>query len=175
MDSMLTESIRKVKLLLCDVDGVLTDGGIILDDNGIETKRFDVKDGHGLTLLRQAGIQVALLTGRISQVVSRRADELNITEVIQGARDKKKAYQDLKNRTGFQNEEIAYVGDDVVDIPILQQVGVAIAVQDAVEEVKAVVHYVTSCPGGKGAIREVVELLLKTQNQWDNVLERYYR
>lgn len=171
----LAERICKIKLVICDVDGVLTDGGIIIDANGVETKRFDVKDEHGLKLLQRAGIHVALLTGRTSQVVSYRADELNITEVIQGAKNKINAYEALKERTGYQDEEIAYIGDDVVDIPVLRQVGVALAVQDAVDEVKAIAHYVTAQPGGKGAVREIVQLILKTQNLWARVMERYYR
>lgn len=175
MERTLAERICKIKLLLSDVDGVLTDGGIIIDEKGVETKRFDVKDGHGLKLLQRAGIQVALLTGRTSPVVSHRANELQVTEVIQGAKDKKKAYEELKDRTGYQDEEIAYVGDDVVDIPVLRRVGVAIAVRDAVDEVKTIVHYVTSRPGGKGAIREVAQLILQTQDHWDRLMERYYR
>jgi 3-deoxy-D-manno-octulosonate 8-phosphate phosphatase (KDO 8-P phosphatase) len=173
METGLTEKIRKITLLLSDVDGVLTDGGIIIDDNGIETKRFNVKDEHGIKLLQRAGIEVVLLTGRTSKVVSHRAAELNITKIIQGAKDKKAAYTLLKEQTGYTDEEIIYVGDDVVDIPILKQVGVAIAVNDAVDEVKAIVDYVTSRPGGQGAIREVAELILKTQNHWTRLMERY--
>jgi 3-deoxy-D-manno-octulosonate 8-phosphate phosphatase (KDO 8-P phosphatase) len=173
MKSELIERIRQIKLLLSDVDGVLTDGGIIIDDHGLETKRFNVKDGHGIKLLQRAGIEVALLTGRTSKVVSHRAAELHITNIIQGAKDKKTAYRGLKEQTGYADEEIAYVGDDVVDIPILRQVGVAIAVEDAVDEVKAVADYVTSRPGGQGAIREVAECILKTQNHWDRLMERY--
>jgi 3-deoxy-D-manno-octulosonate 8-phosphate phosphatase (KDO 8-P phosphatase) len=173
MEAGLTERICKITLLLSDVDGVLTDGGIIIDDNGLETKRFNVKDGHGIKLLQRAGIQVALLTGRTSKVVSHRAAELNITVIIQGAKDKKAAYTALKEQTGYSDEEIAYVGDDVVDIPILKRVGVAIAVEDAVDEVKAVVDYVTSRPGGQGAIREVAELILRAQNHWNRLMERY--
>lgn len=174
MDKPLTERMSRIKLFICDVDGVLTDGGIILDSNGVETKRFDVKDGHGLKLLQRAGIQVALLTGRESQIVSYRADELQITEVIQGAKNKAEAYETLKARTGCQDAEIAYVGDDVVDIPVLRQVGLALAVEDAVDEVRAIAHYISSLPGGKGAVREIVQLILKTQNLWEGVLERYY-
>lgn len=173
MEPELIERIRKIKLLLSDVDGVLTDGGIIIDDNGIETKRFNVKDGHGIKLLQRAGIEVALLTGRMSKVVSYRAAELNITNVVQGAKDKKTAYKALREQTGFADEEIAYVGDDIVDIPILRRVGVAIAVEDAVDEVKAVADYVTSCSGGQGAIREVAECILKTQDHWERLMERY--
>jgi 3-deoxy-D-manno-octulosonate 8-phosphate phosphatase (KDO 8-P phosphatase) len=173
MEPELIERIRKIKLLLSDVDGVLTDGGIIIDDNGIEIKRFNVKDGHGIKLLQQAGIEVALLTGRMSKVVSHRATELNITNIIQGAKDKKAAYRTLREQTGYVDEEIAYVGDDIVDIPILRRVGVAIAVKDAVDEVKAVADYVTSCSGGQGAIREVAECILKMQNHWERLMERY--
>ncbi len=170
----LAERITKIQFLICDVDGVLTDGGIVLDDNGVETKRFDVKDGHGLKLLQRAGIRVALLTGRTSQVVSLRAKELYITEVIQGAKHKKEAYHALQERTGYQDEEIAYVGDDVGDLPVLRRVGVAFTVQDAVDDVKAMVHYVASRPGGKGAVREIVQFILQTQERWDAVMERYY-
>lgn len=173
MKSDLSDRIGKIRVLLCDVDGVLTDGGIILDDHGIETKRFDVKDGHGIKMLQRAGIGVALLTGRISPVVAYRAAELNITDVIQGATDKKAAYNDLKVQIGRCDEEIAYIGDDVVDLPILRQVGVAIAVRDAVDEVKAIADYVTSRSGGSGAVREVAELILKTQQHWELLMERY--
>ena len=169
----LTARIHKIKLLLSDVDGVLTDSGIFIDSNGVETKRFDVKDEHGIKLLQRAGLCVALLTGRTSKVVTYRAEELNIVHVIQGAKNKKKAYEALKEQTGYRDEEIAYVGDDVVDIPVLQQVGVAIAVQDAVDEVKAVAHYITLCPGGRGAIREVAQLILKAQNHWECLMQRY--
>ncbi|MBD3309401.1 HAD-IIIA family hydrolase [candidate division KSB3 bacterium] len=167
--------LQKIKLLVCDVDGVLTAGGIIIDDQGRETKRFDVKDDHGLKLLQRAGLQVALLSGRSSDIVTHRAKELNISYTIQGAKDKRKAYATLKQECGYQDDEIAYVGDDVVDIPILTQVGVAIAVQDAVEEVKAVAQYITARPGGHGAIREVVHLILKAQNHWKRLMERYYQ
>lgn len=171
----LTERIHKIMLLLADVDGVLTDGRIIIDGNGNETKQFDVKDEHGIKLLQRAGIHVGFLTGRMSEVVAFRAEELQIAHLIQGAKDKKKAYEVLKQQTGYSDDEIAYVGDDVVDIPILRRVGVAIAVQDAVDEVKSVVHYVTLRPGGRGAIREVAQLILKTQNHWDHLMERYYK
>ena len=173
MEPGLTEQIRKIKLLLSDVDGVLTDGGIIIDDHGLETKRFNVKDGYGIKLLQRAGIEVALLTGRTSKVVSHRAAELDITNVVQGAKDKKAAYRTLREQTGYADEEIAYVGDDIVDIPILRRVGVAIAVEDAVDEVKAIADYVTSCSGGQGAIREVAEVILKTQSHWDRLMKRY--
>lgn len=165
--------ICNIRWLLSDVDGVLTDGGIFLDNQGIETKRFDVKDGHGIKLLQRAGIQVALLTGRTSNVVVQRAHELKITEIFQGVNDKKLAYVTFKTRIGLTDQDIAYIGDDVVDIPILRQVGVAFAVHDAVDEVKAVADSVTSRPGGHGAVREVAELILKTQQHWETLMMRY--
>jgi 3-deoxy-D-manno-octulosonate 8-phosphate phosphatase (KDO 8-P phosphatase) len=173
MECDFRERICKIRMLLSDVDGVLTDGGIIIDDHGVETKCFDVKDGHGIKLLQRAGIIVALLTGRSSHVVEYRAAELGIQNVIQGAKDKKAAYTTLKQQSGYTDEEIAYMGDDVVDIPILKRVGVGIAVKNAADEVKAVADYVTVCPGGHGAVREVSELILKTQNYWEKLMEKY--
>jgi 3-deoxy-D-manno-octulosonate 8-phosphate phosphatase (KDO 8-P phosphatase) len=173
MERDFRERMCKIRMLLSDVDGVLTDGGIIIDDHGVETKRFDVKDGHGIKLLQRAGIQVALLTGRASHVVECRAAELDIHTVIQGAKDKKAAYATFKQQSGYADEQIVYIGDDVVDIPILTRVGVGVAVKDAADEVKAIVDYVTVCPGGYGAVREVSELILKTQNRWEQLMEKY--
>jgi 3-deoxy-D-manno-octulosonate 8-phosphate phosphatase (KDO 8-P phosphatase) len=175
MSADLAARIRNIRWLLSDVDGVLTDGGIILDDQGIETKRFDVKDGHGIKLLQRAGIHVALITGRTSAVVAHRASELNIREVVQGAKEKNLAYETLKSRLGLSDQEIAYIGDDVVDISILKHVGVAFAVHDAVAEVKTIADYVTGRPGGYGAVREIAELILKTQQHWETLMARYQK
>lgn len=171
----LVARIRQIRWVISDVDGVLTDGGIILDSHGIETKRFDVKDGHGIKLLQRAGIQVALITGRTSEVVALRASELHISEIVQGANDKKLAYVALKSRLGLTDRDIAYIGDDVVDLPILKQAGVAFAVRDAVHEVKAIADFVTARPGGYGAVREVAELILKTQQHWETLMSYYQR
>jgi 3-deoxy-D-manno-octulosonate 8-phosphate phosphatase (KDO 8-P phosphatase) len=153
-EERLLKKIRKVKLLILDVDGVLTDGRIVIDDAGLESKAFDVKDGHGLKILMRSGIDVVLLTGRRSRVVEHRAADLGITEIHQG-------------------EETACVGDDVVDIPLLRRAGFSVAVADAVPEVRQIADYVTQHGGGRGAVREVCEAILKAQNRWADVAARY--
>ncbi|PLX79049.1 MAG: phenylphosphate carboxylase subunit delta [Desulfuromonas sp.] len=168
------ERISKVKLLLLDVDGVMTDGRIIYSNNGQETKAFDVKDGHGLKLLQRAGIDVGIITGRESQVVAKRAEELGIKILFQGCRDKLAPYELILSETGLEDDEVAYVGDDVVDLPVLRRVGFAATVCDAIEDVKPYVHYVTTHPGGRGAVREICELILKESGQWDAVAGRYF-
>jgi 3-deoxy-D-manno-octulosonate 8-phosphate phosphatase (KDO 8-P phosphatase) len=172
-DERLLNKIRKVKLLILDVDGVLTDGRIIIDDAGLESKHFDVKDGHGLKVLMRYGIGVVLLTGRTSRVVDHRASDLGITEVHQGIHNKCEALAGILERWKVVPEETAYVGDDVVDIPLLRRVGFGVAVADAVPEVRRVADYVTCRAGGRGAVREVCELLLKAQGRWSDVAVRY--
>ena len=162
---------RKIRLLLLDVDGVLTDGGIFIDDRGIETKRFDVRDGQGITLLRRAGIEVGWITGRFSNVVRLRARELGVKIVYQRVEKKLQVYQRVKRRRRLADESIAYVGDDIADIPILRQTGLAIAVQDAWPGVKRHADYVTRAAGGRGAVREVAELLLTAQDCWKEITE----
>jgi 3-deoxy-D-manno-octulosonate 8-phosphate phosphatase (KDO 8-P phosphatase) len=168
------EQLGKIRLLLLDVDGVMTDGRIIYDDHGNETKAFDVKDGHGLKLLQRAGIRVGIITGRQSAVVERRALELGIDLVYQGAKDKLLPLRDILQKTGFALEEIAYAGDDLPDLPVLRRVGFAATVADAVDEVKAHVDYVTRAAGGRGAVRELCDLLLKETGRWDSVTGRYF-
>lgn len=168
------QQLQHIQLLICDVDGVLTDGKIWLDDRGVETKCFDTQDGLGIRLLQRGDIDVAVLTGRTSQVVARRAADLHIQSVIQGAGDKRSHYQHLKESYGYDDTDIAYVGDDLVDIPVLNCVGTAFAVPNAVAEVKAVAHYVTSVPGGQGAVREIAELILKAQNRWERLIQDLY-
>ena len=160
----LCKKAEKVKLLLLDVDGVLTDGGIYIDNRGVETKRFDVRDGQGITLLQRAGIEVGFITGRFSEAVRFRAKELGVTIVHQRVREKLKAYEKIKQRKRLDDESIAYVGDDIADIPVLRQTGLAIVVRDAWAEVKQYADYVTEASGGRGAVREVSELLLKAQD-----------
>jgi 3-deoxy-D-manno-octulosonate 8-phosphate phosphatase (KDO 8-P phosphatase) len=172
-DERLLEKIRKVKLLILDVDGVLTDGRIIMDDAGLESKAFDVKDGHRLKMLMRSGIDVALLTGRRSRVVEHRAADLGIAEVHQGALNKAEVFSEMLTRRNIHPEETAYVGDDIVDIPVLKRVGFSVAVADAVPEVRNLADYVTHCGGGQGAVREVCELILKAQNRWADVAARY--
>ncbi|MDY6848343.1 MAG: KdsC family phosphatase [Geoalkalibacter sp.] len=165
---------RKIRLLLLDVDGVMTDGRIIYDNNGLESKAFNVKDGHGLKLLQRAGVRVGIITGRQSQVVRRRADELGIEIVRQGAKNKIVPYREVLSQLGLDDSEVAYIGDDLVDLPILRRVGFAVAVGDAVGEIKPFVHYVTRADGGRGAVREVCDLILKNSNRWDDVTKRYF-
>ena len=165
---------QRIKLLLLDVDGVMTDGGIVMNHEGEEIKRFDVRDGHGIRLLISAGVQVGLVTGRYSQVVTHRAKDLGIRMVYQKAYDKLQAYQKIKKKTGLTDREIAYVGDDVVDLPVLRRVGLAMAVKDADETVKHNVDYVTRLKGGRGAVREIVELLLKAQGRWEPLIKKYF-
>ena len=167
------ERLRQIRLLLLDVDGVMTDGGIIYDANGVETKVFNVKDGHGIKMLQRAGIQVGIITGRTSRVVDNRAVELGIDLLYQGALKKLDAYEDVKEKTGCADSQIAYMGDDVIDVPVLRRVGFAAAPSDALDEARAAAHYVTVRAGGKGAVREVCDLLLKAGGHWQDVAVRY--
>lgn len=170
MDSRL----KNIRLLLLDVDGVLTDGRIVFDSNGVETKAFDVKDGHGLKMVQRAGVKVGLLTGRTSEVTRIRAQELGIDLVIQGAKDKLAPYLEILKTEGLSDAEVAYVGDDVVDLPVLRRVGFAATVSDAVDEVKPAVHYIASRAGGRGAVREICDLLLRGAGLWEGATVRYF-
>jgi len=154
---------KKIKLLLLDVDGVMTDGTIILDSRGNETKAFHVRDGHGIKIAQRAGIAVGIITGRSSEVVNIRARELGIREVHQGAHDKLAVYDLLVSKYGLRDEEIAYIGDDIVDVPIFDRVGLAAAVADADPSVKPHVDVITRAAGGRGAVREVIALILKNR------------
>ncbi len=169
----LKERAKLIKLLIFDVDGVLTDGGIILDGNGDEYKKFDVRDGHGIKLVQGAGIDVALITGRYSKVVEKRAGELGIREVYQRCIDKVPAYEALLAKLGLSAEETAYVGDDVVDIPILRRAGLPVAVADAHEDAKRHALMITKAKGGRGAARECVEFILKAKGVWDDIIDSY--
>lgn len=171
---MIRERMRNIRLLLLDVDGVLTDGRIIYDHNGVETKQFHVRDGHGLKLLQRAGIQVGIITGRQSEVVALRARELGIELVFQGAKNKLEPFRRILQQTGLRPEQVAYAGDDLIDLPVLRQVGCAFTVADAVEELFPYVDYVTRRPGGAGAVREICDLLLKQSGCWSEVTARYF-
>jgi 3-deoxy-D-manno-octulosonate 8-phosphate phosphatase (KDO 8-P phosphatase) len=150
-----------VKLIVLDVDGVLTDGSIIYDSEGREYKIFNVKDGYGIVTAVRRGIKVVVISGRNSPIVERRCRELGITEIFQGVSDKLKVYEEVKEKYGLKDSEVAAMGDDIPDIPILERVGFSGAPADAVPEVKKVVKLVTSLPGGKGAVREFIDYLLK--------------
>lgn len=169
----LKEKVLPIKALIMDVDGVLTDGRIIIDSNGVESKQFDVRDGHGLKMLGRNGVTLALLTGRHSPVVSHRAAELGIEIVFQRCYDKLQAYHLIRERLGLNDHEIAYIGDDVVDIPVLLKVGFAATVADADPELVPIVDWQSSRPGGRGAIRELCGLIMKIQGSWDKAMDRY--
>lgn len=156
----------KIKLLLLDVDGVLTDGRIIIDDRGVETKHFHVRDGQGIAWLKREGIEIGFVTGRSSAVVRHRAKDLGVKLVYQGVADKLACYEAIKLKHGFEDEEIAYVGDDMVDGAVLAKAGLAIVVADAWPGLLSSSDYVTSAAGGQGAVREVADLLLKAQGKW---------
>jgi len=151
---------RKIRMLLLDVDGVMTDGGILLGSHSIELKKFDAHDGMGIALAKAAGMLIGILTGRDSEAVRRRAKELEIDEIQQGAMDKEKGYEAILKKYSLKDEEIAYIGDDLLDIPILRRAGLSVCVANGVEEAKKVSHYVTQKRGGEGAIREAVEKIL---------------
>ncbi|HOJ52359.1 MAG TPA: HAD-IIIA family hydrolase [Syntrophales bacterium] len=169
----LREKLLKIRVLILDVDGVLTDGRIIIDDDGKESKFFDVRDGHGLKVLMRYGIDVIFMTGRNSRVVEHRARELGVKEVYQGIWDKLACYEEILTRRKLTDEEVAFVGDDIVDIPVLRRVGFAATVADAADETLAYVDYVAKKRGGRGAVREICNLLLKAQGYWPQVREKY--
>ncbi|HYS42601.1 MAG TPA: HAD hydrolase family protein [Geobacteraceae bacterium] len=170
----MNDRLSKIKLLLLDVDGVMTDCLIIFDSNCIESKFFNVKDGHCIKLLQRAGIEVGIVSGRKSQVVTNRAAELGIVRVFQGTLDKLAVYREILAETGLADEQIAFMGDDVIDIPVLSRVGFAAAPADAVEEVLPHVHFVARNRGGWGAVRELCDLILKGQGAWEQVTARYF-
>jgi 3-deoxy-D-manno-octulosonate 8-phosphate phosphatase (KDO 8-P phosphatase) len=167
------ERIGGIKLVLFDVDGVLTDGRIYIDNNGVESKAFDVRDGHGLKMLQRAGFRVGLLTGRESRIVDLRARELGIDLVFQGVREKLPVFEKIAGELQLKAEEIAYMGDDLVDLPVLRRAGFSATVADACEAVKPEVDFVSRYNGGRGAVREFCELLLKESGRWSGISSRY--
>jgi 3-deoxy-D-manno-octulosonate 8-phosphate phosphatase (KDO 8-P phosphatase) len=169
----LQQKAAKIRLLIFDVDGVLTDGSLFIGDDGQEYKAFHSKDGFGMRLLQESGVQIGIITGRTSEVVRIRMESLDIAHVYQGMREKLPAYEQLKAATGLADEQIAYVGDDVVDLPVMARVGLAVAVQDAHPLAKQHAHHVTGAGGGRGAAREVCELLMTAQGTLDAAVARY--
>ncbi len=163
-----------IRLFLLDVDGVLTDGGIVYDANGLETKRFHVRDGHGIVMMRRAGIEVGIITGRNSPVTAVRARELGIDLVIQGATDKAAALDRVLADTGIPAGSISYVGDDIVDLPVFRRVGFTAAPADAESCVCEAADYVASKDGGQGAVREIVEFVLNAAGLWEKASARYF-
>lgn len=163
---------KDVKLVILDVDGVMTDGRIVIDDNGVESRHFDIKDGLGVVALQMLGIEVAIITSKKSTAVKCRADELKIKRYHEGIRKKSEPYEAIVQEMGIGDEQVCYVGDDLMDLGLMRRVGFPVAVADAVEDVRRVAAYVTEAPGGHGAVREVAELILKTQGKWDAILSK---
>jgi 3-deoxy-D-manno-octulosonate 8-phosphate phosphatase (KDO 8-P phosphatase) len=174
LDESLRSRILPVRLMIFDVDGVMTDGSIIYHDDGSEIKSFDVQDGHGIKLIQRAGIEVAIITGRYSRAVEHRAAGLGISLVHQDCKIKLEAYDKILAETGLGDAEIGYMGDDVIDVPVMRRVGFSVAVPNAVEQVKPYAHYITRRSGGRGACREVCDLLLIVQERWREVTQRYF-
>ncbi|MBV2122052.1 MAG: 3-deoxy-manno-octulosonate-8-phosphatase KdsC [Candidatus Thiodiazotropha sp. (ex Ctena orbiculata)] len=167
------EKAKAVKLVIFDVDGVLTDGGLFLGDDGQEYKAFHSRDGHGMKMLQYTGVVIGIITGRTSEVVRLRMESLGIEYVYQGKLEKLPAYEELKQKLGLSDEQVAYVGDDVVDLPIMRRVGLAIAVQDAHPFVLQHAHWQTPHGGGRGAARDVCEMIMQAQDTLQSSLEHY--
>jgi len=173
MRASLKEKIKKIKLLILDVDGVMTNGEIILDDQGRELKIFNVQDGFGIVLFQRAGYKTAILSARSTGSVTARAKDLKMNRICQNARPKIKVYKKLIRDLKIKDDQICFIGDDLPDIEVLKKVGFSVTVSNAVSEVKKIVDYVTKNEGGQGAVREVIELILKMNNKWSSVLKAY--
>lgn len=169
----LQTKVQKIRAFIFDVDGVLTDGGIILDNHGIETKRFNIKDGWAIVEIKKYGFKTAVITGRKSELVAKRMQDLKIDYLVQGALDKREAYTQFKQQFDLNDDEIAYIGDDLIDLPLLMQCGLSACPGDAVSDVASRVDIVMHKMGGYGAVREFIEFVLRGQNRWDDVLQPY--
>ena len=167
------DRIKKIKVLALDVDGILTDGRIIFDSDGKETKIFNVQDGFGIVFFKRAGFRTAIITARASGVVTLRAKDLGIDKIYQDAFPKIDAYRKMLRAFNVKDDQVCFMGDDWPDLQVLKRVGFAVSVPDAAPEVKKAAHYITKKKGGEGAVREVIELILKTQDKWKKVFARY--
>ena len=165
--------LANIQLLVVDVDGVLTDGSLIINPDGSESKSFSTLDGHGLRLWRRAGLKVAFLSGRVSEPTQYRAQQLGIDYCLQDCHDKLSSLEQLLKQTGLSAEQVAYIGDDLPDLPPIRCAGFGVAVANAVDEVKDAADYVTANPGGNGAVREVIEYILKNTGRWDELMKKY--
>lgn len=174
-DQNLLDRLQKIKVFLVDIDGVLTDGRIIYGDHGDELKFFDVQDGFGLTLLKRVGFPVVIVSGKKSRINDRRAKELQVDKIYQKAIDKLKVYEKILKQYRVTDDQVLYIGDDLIDLPLLRRVGFAASVPNGVAEAREVAHYVTKRSGGRGAVREVIDMLLKAQDKWSQATEKYYR
>ena len=170
-DAHMKNKLKRIKLLAMDVDGVLTNGQIIYDSEGKETKVYDVQDGYAIVLAKKSGLKTAIITARESPTVAIRAQDLGIDKLYQNAYPKLGAYERMLQEFSVKEQEVCFIGDDLPDIPLLRRVGFAVAVKNAAAEVLQEVDYITKNFGGKGAVREVIELLLKTQGKWQAILK----
>jgi len=164
---------ESVKLVVFDIDGVMTDGTISVDGNGVERKQFHVRDGSGIKFLIRSALRVAVISGRECAANLHRARELGIEDVIQNAKRKLPAYEQLLEKYNLTDEQVCYVGDDLLDLPLVTRAGLGVAVADAVDELRAAADYVTAATGGRGAVREVADLILRAQGKWDAIMQRY--
>lgn len=169
----LIEKAKKIKCVICDIDGVLTDGLLYIDDNGKETKAFSVQDGMGLKLLMCAGIEVAVITTSVNGVIDNRMRQLGVKHYYKGQVDKNAAFAKIKTALNLDNEQISYIGDDLPDLPLIQQAGLGVAVANAVQEVKEFADWQTEKTGGRGAVRELCDLILTAQNKSEEALKEY--
>jgi 3-deoxy-D-manno-octulosonate 8-phosphate phosphatase (KDO 8-P phosphatase) len=173
MNNIKKSDLKEIKLLAMDVDGVLTDGGLLIGSDGTEFKSFNLLDGHGIRMWHRAGFKTAVISGRQSGATKRRAEELEISFIYQPCDNKLDCFNDLLAQSGLAPKNIAYIGDDVMDIPLVKRAGFGIAVANAVDELKSCAHYVTSGKGGNGAVREVIEYILKNTGKWEELMQRY--
>lgn len=172
-NQLLNNRLKLIKLLILDVDGVMTDGGLMIGDDGQEYKTFHAHDGLGMKLLKASGVELAIITGRTSNVVKKRAESTGVAHFYQGAEDKLAAFMDLMNTSGLQAHECAFMGDDVVDLPPMLQCGLAIAVPAAPDLVLKHAHYITKKSGGHGAVREICELIMQAQGTFDEQMHQF--
>lgn len=167
------ERAKKIKLLLLDVDGVLTDGRIIYDSRGHDLKFFDVCDGLGINLLKKIGIPTILISAKSSKTIRRRAKDMPVEAIFENASPKLDVYNKILNKYKFNKEEVCFAGDDLVDLAIMTRVGFAVAVANAASEVKKISHYVTAKSGGRGAVRELAEIIIKSKGKWEEIVSKY--
>lgn len=167
------ERARKIKMIIMDVDGTLTDGTLLILPDGEELKSYNVKDGTGILLARLAGLKTGIITGKISKSLEKRAEKLKIADVYQGILDKKKVLTEILEKNSLAHDQIAYIGDDLGDLEVIKSVGLAAAVADAHPEVKKYCHFICENPGGKGAVREFIEFILGAQNKWQAIEENF--
>ncbi len=166
---------QKIKLLILDVDGVMTNNMLIYSDDGLESKTFNTRDGHGMVLLQKSGIEIGIITGRKSQLVANRMQDLKVKHVYQGIPDKLPTFLKLVETLELSFEEIAYIGDDILDLPILMRIGLAVTPADGDDEVKSRVDYISAYEGGQGCVREVCEIILRSQNLWQQHMDFFLR